>query len=103
MATNPKLPEQARLGPQAVPGTIARREQQALKRYVAVALIIIAVLIAALVFWFVRWREKARRRIRLLRPRHHRCEACRTRDRHLRKVILMPSARKRRFSLATTG
>ncbi|MBV9608050.1 MAG: hypothetical protein JO187_00710 [Acidobacteria bacterium] len=54
MATNPKLPDQARSGPQPVPGAVTRREQQALKRYVMIALIIIGVLIAALVVWFVR-------------------------------------------------
>jgi hypothetical protein len=33
---------------------VSRREQQALRRYVATALIILGVLIVALVVWFVR-------------------------------------------------
>jgi hypothetical protein len=54
MATNPKLPDRAQAGPQAVPGIVTRREQQALRRYVVMALIILGVLIVALVVWFVR-------------------------------------------------
>jgi len=54
MATNPKLPDQVRPGPQAVPGLVTRREQEALRRYVATALILLGILIVALVVWFVR-------------------------------------------------
>ena len=54
MATNPKLPDRTQAGPQAVPGIVTRREQQALRRYVVTALIILGILIVALVVWFVR-------------------------------------------------